>query len=150
MFHLKTITTMKKMLAVLTALLLMMETNVFAQKNEAPTTPKERPTTEQMARKATERMTQRLKLTDKQAEEVYEAVLERMRATEAVREQMQAAKSAEAEKMKSILSTEQFVRWAQSQAPHGCCPRMARNGQTRGAARASTCDAAPKRRGDRR
>lgn len=93
--------------------------NVRIRAGSAPTAaPKERPTTEQMARKATERMTLRLKLTDEQARQVYEAVLERMRATEALREQARAAKSAEAERMKSILSTEQFVRWAQSQVPH--------------------------------
>ena len=111
-------TTMKTIMTALTALLLMTGMCAFAQGSAPTAAPKERPTTEQMARKATERMTLRLKLTDEQARQVYEAVLERMRATEALREQARAAKSAEAERMKSILSTEQFVRWAQSQVPH--------------------------------
>lgn len=109
---------MKTIMKALTALLLMTGMCAFAQGSAPTAAPKERPTTEQMARKATERMTLRLKLTDEQARQVYEAVLERMRATEALREQARAAKSAEAERMKSILSTEQFVRWAQSQVPH--------------------------------
>lgn len=105
------------MMTALLALLLMTGTSAFAQKSASTAAPQERPTTEQMARKATERMTLRLKLTDRQAEQVYEAVLERMRATVALREQARAAKTAEAERMKSILSTEQFMRWAQSQTP---------------------------------
>jgi len=112
------LTTMRKMMTALTALFLMAGASAWAQENKSETALGERPTTEQMARKATDRMTLRLKLTDEQAEQVYEVVLERLRATEAVREQVRAAKSAEAEKMKSILSTEQFMRWAQSQVPH--------------------------------
>lgn len=37
---------------------------------------------------------------------------------QAHRDQMRAARSAEAEKMKKILSTEQFMQWAQMQGPH--------------------------------
>lgn len=106
------------MMTALLALLLMTGTSAFAQKSAPTAAPQERPTTEQMARKATERMTLRLKLTDRQTEQVYEAVLERMRVTEALREQARAAKTAEAERMKSILTTGQFLRWAQSQTPH--------------------------------
>lgn len=82
-------------------------------------TSRERPTTEQLARKATDRMTAQLKLTEKQAEQAYEATLERLQADEALREQARAAKMKEAEAMKSILSTEQFMRWSQMQSRPG-------------------------------
>lgn len=109
------------MMTALTALLLTVVTSAFAAETEKKTAPKERPTIEQMARKATERMTRSLKLTDEQAGLAYEAVVERMRADEALREQARAVQTAEAEKMKAILDTEQFMRWMelQAQAPHG-------------------------------
>ena len=109
---------MKKMMTAVMALLLMAGTSAFAQENKSVAPPRERPTTEQLARKATDRMTAQLKLTEKQAEQAYEATLERLQADEALREQARAAKMKEAEAMKSILSTEQFMRWAQSQTPH--------------------------------
>ena len=141
---------MKKMMTALMALFLMAGTSALAQESKSAMAPKERPTTEQLARKATERMTEQLKLTDKQAEQVYEATLQRLRASEALREQARSAKSEEAEKMKTILSTEQFVRWSQSQVLHDRGPRMGRVGQAKDAAHASKRDAAPRRRGDRR
>ncbi|WP_302288075.1 DUF4890 domain-containing protein [Alistipes communis] len=109
---------MRKMMTAVMALLLMAGTSAFAQENKSVAPPRERPTTEQLARKATDRMTAQLKLTEKQAEQAYEATLERLQADEALREQARAAKMKEAEAMKSILSTEQFMRWAQSQTPH--------------------------------
>lgn len=65
------------------ALLLMAGTSAFAQENKSVAPPRERPTTEQLARKATDRMTAQLKLTEKQAEQAYEAMLERLQADEA-------------------------------------------------------------------
>ena len=97
---------MKKMMTAVMALLLMAGTSAFAQENKSVAPPRERPTTEQLARKATDRMTAQLKLTEKQAEQAYEAMLERLQADEALREQARAAKMKEAEAMKSILSTE--------------------------------------------
>lgn len=78
------------------ALLLMAGTSAFAQENKSVAPPRERPTTEQLARKATDRMTAQLKLTEKQAEQAYEATLERLQADEALREQARAAKMKEA------------------------------------------------------
>ena len=98
------------MMTAVMALLLMAGTSAFAQENKSVAPPRERPTTEQLARKATDRMTAQLKLTEKQAEQAYEATLERLQADEALGEQARAAKMKEAEAMKSILSTEQFMR----------------------------------------
>ena len=61
----------KKIFAVVTALCLMAGTSVFAQQQNKPDAPKERPTVEQMAQRMTERMQKELKLTDAQAKEVY-------------------------------------------------------------------------------
>lgn len=144
---------MKTMMTALTALLLTVATSVFAGETEKKMAPKERPTVEQMARKATERMTSQLKLTDEQAEQVYGAVLERMRATAVLREQERAVKSAEAEKMKSVLSTEQFMRWTESQAPHGRHhgahhgPQAGKKGDPK---ERPACDEAPKAHGGKR
>lgn len=57
---------MKKMMTAVMALLLMAGTSAFAQENKSVAPPRERPTTEQLARKATDRMTAQLKLTEKQ------------------------------------------------------------------------------------
>ena len=76
---------MKKMMTAVMALLLMAGTSAFAQENKSVAPPRERPTTEQLARKATDRMTAQLKLTEKQAEQAYEAMLERLQADEAPR-----------------------------------------------------------------
>ena len=67
------------------ALLLMAGTSAFAQENKSVAPPRERPTTEQLARKATDRMTAQLKLTEKQAEQAYEATLERLQSVSAHR-----------------------------------------------------------------
>ena len=91
---------MKKMMTAVMALLLMAGTSASAQENKSVAPPRERPTTEQLARKATDRMTAQLKLTEKQAEQAYEATLERLQADEALREQARAAKMKEAEAMK--------------------------------------------------
>ncbi len=107
----------KKIFVALTALCLMAGTSVFAQDAKKAPMPKERPTAEQMAQRQTERMTQQLKLTDAQAKQVYEVNLDQIKQMQAQREQMRKARQAEAEKMKGILSTEQFVQWAQMQGP---------------------------------
>lgn len=108
---------MKKMIfAAFATLCLVAGTQVYAQ--ERPQTkPAERPTVEQMARRMTDRMAERLKLTDEQAEQAYAANLECLQAQEAQRKAMQEAFQAQAEKMKSVLTTEQFVEWSKMQSP---------------------------------
>ncbi len=96
------------------ALCLMAGTSVFAQQNK-PAAPKERPTAEQMAQRKTERMTEQLKLNEAQAKQVYAINLAQIKEMIAQREKMEAARKAEAEKMKSILTTEQFMQWSQMQ-----------------------------------
>ena len=83
------------------ALCLMAGTSVFAQQNK-PAAPKERPT-------------EQLKLNEAQAKQVYAINLAQIKEMIAQREKMEAARKAEAEKMKSILTTEQFMQWSQMQ-----------------------------------
>ena len=70
---------------------------------------------EQMAQRMTERMQKELKLTDAQAKEVYNLNFQQIKEMQAMREKMREARKAEAEKMKSILTTEQFMQWSQMQ-----------------------------------
>lgn len=106
----------KKIFAAAMALCLMAGTSAFAQDKKPATAPKERPTVEQMAQRMTERMQKDLKLTEAQAKEVYNVNFQQMKEMMAMREKMAEARKAEAEKMKSILTTEQFVQWSQMQA----------------------------------
>lgn len=109
---------MKKMIfAAFATLCLVAGTEVYAQQDQPQTKPAERPTVEQMARRMTDRMTDRLKLTDEQAEQVYAVNLERLQTMEAQREAMRAMCQAQAEKMKTVLTTEQFMEWSKMQAP---------------------------------
>ena len=137
---------MKKMMTAVMALLLMAGTSAFAQENKSVAPPRERPTTEQLARKATDRMTAQLKLTEKQA------TLERLQADEALREQARAAKMKEAEAMKSILSTEQFMRWSQMQSRpgRGHAPRVGKKAHAKGPECRLECGEAPKVRREKK
>lgn len=108
----------KTIFAAVAALCLMAGEAVFAQTESAPApaaAPKERPTLEQIAQRKTDRMAERLYLTDAQKKQVYEINLQQLKEMEAQREAMRKAWEARAEQMKSILSTEQFVKWAQMQ-----------------------------------
>ena len=105
----------KRIFAVAAALCLMAGTGAFAQEAKPAAAPKERPTVEQMAQRMTERMQKELKLTDAQAKEVYNLNFQQIKEMQAMREKMREARKAEAEKMKSILTTEQFVQWSQMQ-----------------------------------
>lgn len=116
------------------ALCLMVGTSAFAQQNK-PDAPKERPTVEQMAQRMTDRMTEQLKLNDAQSKQVYAINLAKVKEMQAQREKMEAARKAEAEKMKSILTTEQFMQWSQMQrqqmrmaGQRGHGPQMMHNG----------------------
>lgn len=91
----------KKIFAAVTALCLMAGTSVFAQQQNKPDAPKERPTAEQMAQRKTDRMTEQLKLNEAQAKQVYAINLAQIKEMIAQREKMEAARKAEAEKMKS-------------------------------------------------
>ena len=104
----------RKIFAAAMALCLMAGTSAFAQQNK-PDAPKERPTAEQMAQRKTDRMTERLKLNESKAKQVYAINLAQIKEMIAQREKMEAARKAEAEKMKSILTTEQFMQWSQMQ-----------------------------------
>ena len=91
----------------------------------------------------TERMQKELKLTDAQAKEVYNLNFQQIKEMQAMREKMREARKAEAEKMKSILTTEQFVQWSQMQAPRpgqrGHGPQMMKKGDRRGGGK-ECCD----------
>jgi protein CpxP len=131
----------KRIFAVAAALCLMAGTGAFAQEAKPAAAPKERPTVEQMAQRMTERMQKELKLTDAQAKEVYNLNFQQIKEMQAMREKMQEARKAEAEKMKSILTTEQFVQWSQMQAPRPGerGPQMMHKGDRRGGGK-ECCD----------
>lgn len=118
----------KQIFAALTALCLMATTTLFAQDPKPQAEPKTPPTPEQMAERQTERMTKQLNLTDAQAKQVYEVNLSQIKQMQAMREKMREARMAEADKMKTILSTEQFMQWSQMQGPRpgqpGKAPHM--------------------------
>lgn len=131
----------KRIFAVAAALCLMAGTGAFAQEAKPAAAPKERPTVEQMAQRMTERMQKELKLTDAQAKEVYNLNFQQIKEMQAMREKMQEARKAEAEKIKSILTTEQFVQWSQMQAlrPGERGPQMMHKGDRRGGGK-ECCD----------
>lgn len=110
----------KTIFAAFAALCMAAGTSAFAQPQRMERGPEagERPSVEQMAREMTDRMAERLKLTEKQSEHVYAATLEQLQTMEAHREAMRKARAEQAEKMKSILSTEQFMEWSKMQGPH--------------------------------
>ena len=97
-------------------------------------------------------MTAQLKLTEKQAEQAYEATLERLQADEALREQARVVKMKEAEAMKSILSTEQFMRWSQMQSRpgRGHAPRVGKKAHAKGPECRPECGEAPKVRREKK
>ena len=115
----------KQIFAAATALCLMATTTLFAQESKPQPEPKTPPTAEQIAQ---HRMTEQLKLTDAQAKQVYALNLDQIKQMQAMREQMREARIAQANKMKSILSTEQFMQWSQMQGPRpgqpGNAPQM--------------------------
>lgn len=140
----------KTIFAVAMTLCLMIGTGAFAQQPNKPATPRERPTAEQMAQKKTERMTEQLKLNETQAKQVYAINLQQIKDMEAQAKQMREARKAEAEKMKSILTTEQFVQWSQMQGPRpgqrGHGPQMTRKDTKKGPEAKGTCEkSGPKR-----
>ncbi len=108
----------KSIFAVVATLSMMIGTGVYAQNTQQQSRMmKERPTAEQMAQRQTDRMKEKLALTDAQAKQIYAYNLQQIKEMQAQREQMRAARQAEAAKMKSILTDEQFEKWQEMQ---GC------------------------------
>lgn len=95
---------------------------VMAQQQQKMDVPKQRPTAEQMAQKRTERMSEKLGLNEAQQKQVYDINLMSAKSMEAHRMQMKAERSKQAEQMKSVLTTDQFVKWSQMQKPQSACP----------------------------
>ena len=118
----------KQIFAAAMALCLMATTTLFAQESKPQVEPRTPPTAEQLAQRQTERMTKQLNLSDAQAKQVYDVNLAQIKQMQAMREKMREARMAEADKMKSILSTEQFMQWSQMQGPRpgqpGKAPHM--------------------------
>lgn len=70
------------------------------------------------------------------------ATLEQLQTMEAHREAMRKARAEQAEKMKSILSTEQFMEWSKMQGPHPGArrgPQMMRKAPEGPACREGAC-----------
>ena len=98
----------KRIFAVAAALCLLAGTGAFAQDSKKAPMMKERPTAEQMAQRRTERMTEKLNLSEKQSKQLYEVNLQDIKEMQAQAEQMRAYRKAQAEKMKGILTPEQL------------------------------------------
>ncbi len=105
----------KRIIVVAATLSLICVTGVLAQEPAKPATPPTPPTPEQMAQKKTERLTEQLNLTDDQASKVYDACLKQSKEQQELFKKMVALRREQAEKMKSILTTEQFMQWSQMQ-----------------------------------
>lgn len=98
-------------------LCLLAGTSAFAQDSKRAPRTKERPTAEQMAQRKTDRMVEKLNLNEDQSKQLYELNLQEVKDMQAQHEQMRAARKAQAEKMKKILTPEQFGQWQQMQGP---------------------------------
>ena len=117
----------KRIFAAAVALCLLAGTSAFAQDSKKVPMTKERPTAEQMAKGRTERMAEKLNLNETQSKQLYEINLQDIKDMQKQAEQMRANRKAQAEKMKGILTPEQFEQWKQMQGPrHGMNrgPRM--------------------------
>lgn len=106
----------KSIVAAVMALCLLAGTSAFAQDAKTAPIHKETWTPEQMAQKKTDKMTEALKLDKKQSKQLYEYNLEQVKKMQSKKEQMHADRKAEAEKMKGILTPEQFTQWEQMQS----------------------------------
>lgn len=107
----------KKIFAAAVALCLMAGTGAFAQNQNQQRMRRDMPTAEQMAQRKTDRMKEKLNLTEEQTKQVYDYNLQEVKQMQSMREQMRAARQAEAEKMKSILTPEQYKQWTEAQGP---------------------------------
>lgn len=113
----------KNIFAVMAAVCMMIGTGVCAQNMQHRSRMmKDRPTVEQMAQRQTDRMKEKLSLTDEQAKQVYAYNLQQIK-------EMRAARQAEAAKMKSILTPEQFEKWQEMQGYDKNRGRMQKDGK---------------------
>lgn len=109
----------KRIFAAMAAVGLVLGSCAFAQNGKPQGERRQMPTAEQMAQRKTDRMKEKLNLTEAQTKQVYAYNLEQIKEMEAQRERMRAARQAEAEKMKSILTPEQYAEWQQMQGMYG-------------------------------
>lgn len=107
----------KRIFAAAMALCLLAGTNAFAQNQKKGRMHKEIQTVEQMAQRKTDRMKEKLNLSEEQTKQVYDFNLQEIKQMQSMREQMRAARQAEAEKMKAILTPEQYAQWQQAEGP---------------------------------
>lgn len=105
----------KRIFAAAVVLCLLAGTSAFAQDSKKVPMTKERPTAEQMAKGRTERMAEKLNLNETQSKQLYEINLQDIKDMQKQAEQMRANRKAQAEKMKGILTPEQFEQWKQMQ-----------------------------------
>lgn len=112
----------KRIFAAAMALCLMAGTGVFAQSQNQQRMRREMPTVEQMAQRKTDRMKEKLNLTEEQTKQVYDYNLQEIKQMQSMRQQMRAARQAEAEKMKAILTPAQYEQWIEAKGPQ-CSPR---------------------------
>lgn len=105
----------RKIFIVAATLSLICVTGVLAQEPAAPATPPTPPTPEQIAQAKAERLTKRLNLTDEQSRKVYDVCLKNTKEQQALFKKMMDLRKDQAEKMKSILTDEQFTEWSQMQ-----------------------------------
>ncbi len=107
---------MKKIIfAVAATLFLLAGCNLMAQGNRPRGEREVPPTAEQIAQRRTDRMKEALQLSEEQTKQVYALNLESAKQMKAQREAAMADRKANAEKMKAILTAEQFEKWSQMQ-----------------------------------
>ena len=98
------------------ALCLLAGTSAFAQDSKKAPADRERPTAEQMAQKKTERMAEKLKLDEAQSKKLYDVNLQEAKDMQVQAQKMHENRKAQAQKMKSILTPEQYEQWKQMQS----------------------------------
>lgn len=121
------------------ALCLLAGTGAFAQNQNKERMRREMPTAEQMAQRKADRMKEKLNLTEAQTKQIYDYNLQQVKEMQSMREQMRAARQAEDEKMKSILTPEQYTQWKQAQGPE-CSPRGREARKGHGCKQRAACD----------
>ena len=122
----------KHIFVAIAAACMMIGTGASAQNKQAQSRMmKERPTAEQVAQHQTDRLKEKLSLTDKQAQQLYDYNLQQVKELQKQREQMRAARQAEVAKMKSILTPEQFEKWQKLQGDNqrGRAPKAGQAGK---------------------
>lgn len=108
----------KRIFAAAMALCLLAGTSAFAQDAKKAPMSQEKWTPEQMAQKKTDKMTEALNLSKQQSKQLYDYNLMQVKEMQAKKEKMHTDRKAEAEKMKAILTPEQYQKWEQMQAEH--------------------------------